>query len=368
MASESMLDNEVRTFRTRLGWSQEDLARRSGLSRAGISAIETGRLIPSTAAALAIAAAMKCTVEMLFRLPGSIPSDHEEWAWPPSSPATRYWRAEVGGRRYRYPVEFSPLGLVPHDGVFRDGTLDDLGRDDPSRTIVLACCDPAVGLLAAELAKESDLRLIVLRRSSRAALDLLARGVVHAAGVHLARSDLPEGNTTPIRQYLQSTANGHCDYQVLRVADWEEGIALGPGLGLGTIRDVLAAKLRWVLREPGSGASECLQEIFESPESNRPNRRCHRALDHRGVAEAIRGESADAGICLRIASEEAGLSFLSVRQEAYDLCMSDQLLHDRRGRILLNVVRSRTYRRLLNDLPGYQSNQTGDLRPIPLRP
>ena len=48
--------------------------------------------------------------------------EREGWAWPPPSPSWRYWRAEVGGRRYRYPVEVSMMGLVPHDGMARDGT------------------------------------------------------------------------------------------------------------------------------------------------------------------------------------------------------------------------------------------------------
>ncbi len=187
LAGGLMLDNDVRAYRARLGWSQEELASRSGLSRAGISAIETGRLVPSTAAALAMAAAMGCTVEALFRLPGTKPpEEREEWAWTPPSASWRYWRVEVGGRRYLYPVEVSSMGLVPHDGMSRDGALNEHPRDDPAQTLVMACCDPAVGLLAAELARQSDLRLIVLRRSSGAALDLLARGLVHAAGVHLA--------------------------------------------------------------------------------------------------------------------------------------------------------------------------------------
>ena len=86
MAERSMLDNDVRAFRSRLGWSQEELARRSGLSRAGISAIETGRLVPSTAAALALAAALGCTVEALFRLPERSPlTNAASWAWPSHS-------------------------------------------------------------------------------------------------------------------------------------------------------------------------------------------------------------------------------------------------------------------------------------------
>ncbi len=89
-----MLENEVRASRIRLGWSQEELASRSGVSRAGISAIETGRLVPSTAAALALAAALGTTVEALFRLPGTRPRiEGEGWAWSPPSRPCRYWRA-----------------------------------------------------------------------------------------------------------------------------------------------------------------------------------------------------------------------------------------------------------------------------------
>lgn len=108
--------------------------------------------------------------------------------------------AQVGGCRRLYPVEVSALGLLPHDGMARDGALFDHSQADPERTLVLACCDPAVGILAAALMRRWDFRLIVLSRSSRSALDLLAKGLLHAAGVHLARSDQVEGNAAAIRR------------------------------------------------------------------------------------------------------------------------------------------------------------------------
>ena len=153
MVDEPRLENDVRTYRVRLGWSQDELARQSGLSRAGISAIETGRLVPSTGAALALARAFGCTVEDLFRLPrveASLGGDTSDWAWPAPQPSCRYWRAEVDGKTRAYPVEVSPLGLLPHDGLFQDGTFHEHARVTPEQTLVLACCDPAVGLIAQE--------------------------------------------------------------------------------------------------------------------------------------------------------------------------------------------------------------------------
>ena len=49
-------------------------------------------------------------------------------------------------------------------------------RGRPRRTLVMACCDPAAGLLAAELARAADVRLLALPRSSRTALTLSGGG------------------------------------------------------------------------------------------------------------------------------------------------------------------------------------------------
>jgi transcriptional regulator with XRE-family HTH domain len=65
--------------------SHKELARRSGLSRTGICAIETSRIIiPSTAADLGLAASLGCRVEELFNLRPS-ESRGSEWAWLPGT-------------------------------------------------------------------------------------------------------------------------------------------------------------------------------------------------------------------------------------------------------------------------------------------
>ena len=59
--------NSVLARRRAREWSQADLARRAGISRAAVSAIEGERLSPSVATALALAAVFECSVEELFR-------------------------------------------------------------------------------------------------------------------------------------------------------------------------------------------------------------------------------------------------------------------------------------------------------------
>jgi molybdate-binding protein/DNA-binding XRE family transcriptional regulator len=349
MSEIARFENRLKERRMLRGWSQAELAQRSAVSRAGISAIETDRLIPSAAAALALAAALDCRVEDLFRLRG--PEARElSWAWSPVRDPCRYWKAELGGKIKRFPVEGLAAGLICHDGVFRAGVFDepDAGLPAPDQTLVMACCDPAVGLLAAELARVAGIRLIALPRASRAALSLLEQGLVHVAGVHLAAAGRPGGNARVVKRTIGA------GYRLIRGALWEEGIAHAPGLTLATIGSALASPLRWVGREVGSGARVCLDELFGD---RRPPKRV--AADHRGVAEAVRGGWADLGICLRLVSEDAGLGFLPVRDEVYDLCFDERIESDHRIQALLAVLRSPTYRRALGELPGYDSAQTG---------
>jgi molybdate-binding protein/transcriptional regulator with XRE-family HTH domain len=345
-------ENDLRNRRSVRGWSQEQLARLSGISRAGISAIETDRLIPSAAAALALAAALECRVEDIFRLRGNeVPQT--AWAWPPRREPCRFWKAEVGGSIKLYPVEATGSGVLPHDGLFLGGPLPIDVDGDPEQTLMMACCDPAVGLLAAELARVGDVRLIAFPRSSRTALSLVGRGLVHVAGIHLSRAEHAGGNAAVVRRELGG------GYNLLRVTRWEEGIAFAPGLRLASVRQAVDSNLRWIGREDGSGARQCLDELFGN---RRPPRRL--ASDNRGVAEAVRSGWADAGVCLRLVSEEAGLDFLPVREEFYDLCFPDRWEGDYRIQALLQVVRSRTYRKAVGELPEYDNAQTGDLQRI----
>jgi molybdate-binding protein/transcriptional regulator with XRE-family HTH domain len=337
----------IRNERLRRGWSQAELARRTGISRAAVSAIEIDRLAPSVTAALALADTFQCAVEDLFGSRST--AAPMQWAWPPRGNRVRYWRAEVGGEMLSFPIEEPGTIDHAHDGVFADGTDRSLAEDSPSRTLVLACCDPAAGLLASQFARATGLRMIVLGRSSTAALKLLAENRVHAAGVHLSAAGGRPGNSNIVARELGSPAG------LLRIARWEEGVAFRDQRETSTVKDLMRQRLQWVGREPGSGAEQCQRALGLRKTPDRV------ARDHRGVAEALRSGWADAGVCVRLVSEEAGLDFLSVRQEDYDLVFAKSAQDDPRIQALVRVVRSASYRRLLSDLPGYDAAQTGEL-------
>src|SRR5262245_51959978 len=352
MSTTAGLRNHVKALRLARGWSQAELAQRAGISRAAVSAIEIERLVPSVAAALSLAEALGCRVDALFARSGAAQAE-PDWAWPAPSDPCRFWQAEIAGRTLLYPVEAGGLGVVGHDGIYGHGSIESHSRILPEQTLIMASCDPAAALLATELARESSCRLLVLARSSSAALRLLGRKLVHVAGVHLARAGQRKGNAAAVKKQLGG------GYTLLRVARWQEGLAVAPGLGVNSVRAALRRKLRWVGREAGSGARQCLDELLETREKPR-----REARDHRGVAEAIRCGWADVGVCVRLVSEDAGLEFLSVRDETYDLCFPTASVDDPRIQALVTAVRSESYRRLLGELPGYDTTEAGELEVI----
>ena len=194
---------------------------------------------------------------------------------------------------------------------------------------------------------EGDVRLIVLQRSSHAALDLLEKGLVHAAGVHLARADEPEGN---LRQSEISSARA----RIIACSGSPTGTRespLHPDLGLRTVEAVIRARLRWVCREAGSGAQQCLDEVLGAETKRQLPRNLRLASDHRGVADAIRSGWADAGLP---AVDQPGGEPGFPEHQAGGL---RPLLPCRTGRgsplqSLVRSVRSSAYRRLLGELPG----------------
>lgn len=367
--------DRVRARRTDRGWTQAQLAESAGLSRAQVSAIETERSVPSVTAALSLARALDTSVEALFGTRAT--GDGPAWAWPPARGGSRFWVATVGEAPRRYPVEPTPVGLLPHDGVDasdasraggpeaeapeggRAGRTRAGGPEaEPDRTLVLAGCDPAAGLLAAELSRGFGVRLLPFARSSLRALELLRNGLVAVAGLHVGRTS--DENLATARSVLGG------GFHLLRLTTWEAGVAVAPGVGRRSPRALRRARLRWVGRQEGSGAWHCLDELFEGAWESEAGS-APRATDHRGVAEAVRAGWAQAGVCVRLAAEEAGLDFVPLRREAYDLCYPAGLAEDPRIRALRDAVRARRFRSDLGELPGYDAADAGDLRVEELR-
>ena len=63
------MENKIRALRSEMGLSQEELARRCGVSRQTINAIENNKYDPTLGLAMRLARLLKTPVEDIFHLP-----------------------------------------------------------------------------------------------------------------------------------------------------------------------------------------------------------------------------------------------------------------------------------------------------------
>jgi putative molybdopterin biosynthesis protein len=337
--------NRVRPRRIAVGLTQAELASRAGVSRTAVTAIEAGKMAPSVVAALGLAKALETTVEALFGGVEEASALTPVWGVSPLHPEVPRWSSEIAGRTVLYPAEAAPMWTplpVRH------------GAESARETLFVATCDPAAGYLASLYAEMTGYRMLVIPRSSRMALELLKQRVVHVAGLHLEGDESPGGNVAAVQEMLGG------GYRLIRGAVWTEGIALAIGETARTVAGVTRGRLTWVGREPGSGARRCQDRLL----GQRPAPP-QMAQNHRALAEAIRSGWAQAGVCVELACREAGLPFLPVQSEAYDLCYPEEFRSDPRLLGLVKVLRSTGCRRLLGDLPGYDTSNTGDEQVVP---
>lgn len=349
--------NQVRRLREARGWTQLDLAGRTGISRTAISAIEQCRMTPSVDAALRIAQALAHSVEAIFARGGApgagTPGDHADadhgrgprWAWAPRRTPVRCWAARVCGRDVWYPAEPTVLGLLPHDRVLPSAApLPACAPPASAQTLVIAGCDPAMSLLLSLHGARTGVRVLAFQRTSGEALRLLREGVVHLAGVHLAAEDDPDGNGGALRAHGFGPS-----FALLEMTLWDAGIAVTRG-GIRSVRALRRAPLRWIGRPAGSGARQCQDVVLQA----RPAPR-RLAATHHGVAEALLGGWAEAGACVRMVAEDAGLPFVTVRRERYDLCLRAADAGEPAIAALIRTARSRAWRALIDAIPGYDA-------------
>ena len=113
MAGAGRLDALVRSARVLAGLSQAELAVQAGVTRQAISAIESGKAVPTTSVALRMARALGRRVEELFQLVDDLPRVEAELLSTdePAGAPLRVQVADVGGRLVARPLT-GPSGVA----------------------------------------------------------------------------------------------------------------------------------------------------------------------------------------------------------------------------------------------------------------
>ena len=366
--SEKALRNALREVRTRLGKSQQELAQAAGIARQTIGGIEAGTYSVSMAVALKIARVLGCRVEELFWLeePRTLLTPTLAQG---SDTTGAVQLAKIEGRWVAHSLtgyKAFRQEMVPADGIFKNigpvnsGQIEILDDEEAlAGTILLAGCAPALSLWARSAeCWHPGLRIRWVHANSEQALAMLARGEVHAAGLHF-----PTDNLLKVRDHLKG------DVTLVELGVWEEGLAIRGGnpKQVKSLSDLASSSVTIVNRELGAGCRHLLDNqlvaVGVSPYTLKGYE--NTVPGHVEVAQAVACGEADAGVTVSGVARAYGLDFLPLQSVRYELAMRPNTFSLPTMQRFLETLHHRWVRTQLQEIGGYSVANTGRVRQGP---
>jgi putative molybdopterin biosynthesis protein len=211
--------------------------------------------------------------------------------------------------------------------------------------------------------RESGSGLASLPEGSEAGLRRLARREVILAAIHLHMTDDPEGdaNISAVSQ-----APGLHDAVVIGFARREQGMLVAPGNphGIESLAQLAGTGLRLAQRQEGAGAQLLLLMLLARAGIDlrtiiTMKSACTTGTD---LAQAVRAGHADCGIATRAVADAAGLGFVPLLWENFDLALRQRDYFLPGPSALFDFVRSDRFRQRAADLGGYDLTTSGTVR------
>jgi molybdate-binding protein len=244
--------------------------------------------------------------------------------------------------------------VVAADGVQRARRL--LGGERPLR--LAGSDDPALDALLRMVAADSLERVDVAPgvHGSVHGLAQLARGEADAAAIHLHHASTGRYNDPFVRGLLGAES-------VLIVHLWrrEQGLLVEPENphGIRGPRDLAGRAIAW--RAPGAASRLLLERLLrEAGVGVEPPDPGQLAGSHNAVAAAVASGAADTGLAVRGASAVAGLDFVPLAVEPFELAVRERALPALEP--MLEALRKATVRDELAAHAAIDLSEAGEVR------
>lgn len=197
-------------------------------------------------------------------------------------------------------------------------------------------------------------------RTSTDAVTALARRECDLAGFHVPAGRFRAQTASWYLRWLDPSL--HC---LVKVAGREQGLitARGNPLGLHALADLARPGVRFVNRQAGSGTRMLLEMMLaaDGPPAETIQGFNSAEFTHSAVAAYIASGMADAGVGMRAAAAQFKLDFTPLLKETYYFALRRDALDEPSMRQLLELMRTPAYHKLVDALPGYDADGTGEL-------
>jgi len=367
------IKNDLQSIREQRGIAAAELARRVGISRPTIYAIEAGTYTPNTSVALKLARALECRVEDLFSL-------YAETPIAPRQVKVKFLSSGVAPQEEQ-PLQLCQVGeaIVGVPASNRENYLPDvdgiISRIGPNKSgvlvspvadlnagkrIIVGGCDPATTILGAQLGR-FGFEVIAASCPSRCALERLKAGLIHIAGCHLHDPKTDEYNLPFVNRLFKKS-----EVRVVTYVTWEQGLVVQHGnpKAIRSVKDLARKNVRLINREKGSGARQLLDRgLHEAGVSaSRVAGYGTVARGHIPAALAVSNSQADCCVATRSATRYFGLEFIPLASERYDFVVLKRYWDMPVIQAFFEELARSQFRRKLEAITGYDTAHAGELR------
>jgi excisionase family DNA binding protein len=210
--------------------------------------------------------------------------------------------------------------------------------------------------------RESGSKLATLPEGSEAGFARFTAGEVIAAAIHLHALDDPLADANLAAMQARSDVQHTV---MIGFCRREQGFLVAPGnpLKIASIAEVIAKKAKLTQRPKGAGAQLLLLSMLRQAkiagDALPTGPMCPTGPD---VAQAIRSGRADAGIATRSVATAAGLDFVPILWEPFDLVMRQRDYFRPPLQALMRFLRSDAFRTRAAELGGFDVEGAGDVR------
>jgi putative molybdopterin biosynthesis protein len=216
--------------------------------------------------------------------------------------------------------------------------------------------------------RESGSGLASLTEGTARGVDRLLRGEVIAAAIHFHSDAIPPDSAEDANIAAVRAMPGLHDAVLVGFARREQGLLLAPGnpKQLHSLSDVLGSGAKMAVRQPGAGAQMLLEVLLRRSGSGAAPKDLHRleppSLTGPDLAAAIRTGNADCGIATRAAANSAGLDFVAILSENFDLLMRQRSYFRPSVQALIGLLGERRLKQRAAELTGYDPAPSGQIR------
>ena len=211
--------------------------------------------------------------------------------------------------------------------------------------------------------RESNSGLASLPEGSEEGVRRLTQGEVIVAAIHMHRLD---GDDETVNLDVVADAAGLHDAVVIAFARREQGILVAPGnpLGLSDMASIATSRARLAQRPAGAGAQLLLLALLARAGIALDDLKLAKPAFPTGpdIAQAIRSGRIDCGIATRSVARSAGLDFLPLTWERFDLVMRQRDYFMKGPQALFEFMRQASFRDRAAELGGYDVSDTGAVR------